>query len=102
MKKVLLTLAVLIPYILFAQTNINMPSGSNTATHTTCNARFYDTGGLNGNHGINQNSSIKFAPATAGLAIRIQFNIFHTLLFIILYNGSNFFTCFNNLINILL
>ena len=26
----------------------------------------------------------------------------HTLLFIILYNGSNFFTCFNNLINILL
>lgn len=76
MKRFLLTLAVLIPYILFAQTNINMPSGSNTASHTTCNARFYDTGGLNGNHGVNQNSSIKFTPATAGLAIRIQFNIF--------------------------
>ena len=76
MKKIILILFIFIIYSAQAQTNVNMPSGTNTATVTTCNATFYDTGGQMGNHGINQNSSIKFVPSTPGMAIRIQFNIF--------------------------
>lgn len=76
MKKIILILFIFIIYSAQAQTNVNMPSGTNTATVTTCNATFYDTGGQIGNHGINQNSSIKFVPSTPGMAIRIQFNIF--------------------------
>lgn len=60
----------------FSQQNINMPSGTNTATHTTCTANFYDTGGSSGNHGVNQLSAITFIPASPGLSVRIEFSIF--------------------------
>jgi hypothetical protein len=76
MKKFIIILFIFIIYSAQAQTVVNMPSGTNTTTITTCNATFYDTGGQLGNHGVNQNSSIKFVPSTPGMAIRIQFNIF--------------------------
>src|SRR5690606_34693767 len=60
----------------FSQQNINMPSGTNTATHTTCTANFYDTGGSSGNHGVNQLSAITFILASPGLSVRIEFSIF--------------------------
>lgn len=75
-KKTIIFLLLLLPNLLFSQQIVNMPSGTGTVTVTTCNATFYDSGGLIGNHEINQNSSIKFTPSTPGMAIRIQFNIF--------------------------
>ena len=59
-----------------AQT-INMPSGTSSAEYTTCNAVFYDAGGLTGNHGANQASTITFHPGTPGMAVRIIFTIFN-------------------------
>lgn len=73
MKKILAILLCSIFYSAFAQQNISMPLGANTATYTTCNANFYDAGGLAGNHGLNQASSVKFTPSTIGLAVKIQF-----------------------------
>lgn len=75
MKKLLIFL-LLLPSLLFSQQNINMPIGNNTANYNTCNAIFYDSGGSTGNHGINQNSSIKFTPSTSGMAIKIVFTSF--------------------------
>lgn len=59
-----------------AQTTINMPLGTGTANITTCNANFYDAGGIAGNHGLQQNSTIKLTPATAGQSIKLNFNSF--------------------------
>lgn len=56
-----------------AQITINMPNGTGTATHTTCNANFYDPGSASGNHGMYQNSTIKLTPATVGLAVKLNF-----------------------------
>ncbi len=75
MKKILFIVFSFVVFSTYAQI-VNMPSGSNTTVVTTCNATFYDTGGLNGNHGINQNSGIRFTPATPGMAVKLQFSIF--------------------------
>ena len=76
MKKLLLILVSFVTIGVYAQATYNMPSGTNTASYTTCNAIFYDMGGLSGNHGLNQNSSIKFTPSSPGLAIKIVFTSF--------------------------
>lgn len=73
MKRIFAILLCSIFYSAFAQQNINMPLGVNTASYTTCNANFYDAGGAAGNHGLNQASSVTFTPSTIGLAVKIQF-----------------------------
>lgn len=75
----------------FSQQNINMPTGVNTATHTTCNANFYDAGGVANSHGIYQASSIKFTPASAGMAIRVMFHSFSVAqgASVVIYDGPN-------------
>jgi len=90
MKKIILYLLLFIVISANAQV-INMPSGGATANHSTCNATFYDAGGQLGNHGINQNSSIRFTPSATGLAVRIQFNVFTvgTGATMILYDGPD-------------
>lgn len=76
MKKIYLLLIFLVSCTLYGQQTVLMPNGTNTANISTCNATFYDAGGNGGSHGLNQNSSIKFTPSTAGVAIKIVFNSF--------------------------
>ncbi len=76
MKKLLLLFILIqIGFVLFAQT-YNMPTGTGSASYITCNATFYDSGGLNGNYGLNQNSNIKFTPTNPGFATKISFTSF--------------------------
>jgi len=91
MKRLLLVLFSFVTIGVFAQATYNMPSGTNTASYTTCNATFYDMGGNSGNHGVNQNSSIKFTPTTPGTAIKIVFTSFvvATGATMTIYDGPN-------------
>lgn len=76
MKKIFLPIFLFFILATYGQQTINMPSGNGTSERITCNAIFNDQGGTTGNHGINQNSSIKFTPANTGSAIKIVFNSF--------------------------
>lgn len=91
MKKIILIISFFTYLLAFTQQNINMPLGANTANYTTCNANFFDAGGAAGNHGLNQTSSIKFTPSTAGMAIRIMFSQFTVGVgaSMVVYDGPN-------------
>jgi len=47
------------------------------AEYTTCNAVFYDDGGVNGNYSSSVNSTVTFYPATPGDAVQIDFTYFN-------------------------
>jgi len=73
MKKILTILFFFTSFVVYAQQNINMPNGTGSAIYSSCNANFYDAGGLAGNHGLYQATSVKFSPTTPGMAVKIQF-----------------------------
>src|SRR5574344_2799662 len=76
MKKIIITLFFgLMTICAFSQT-YNMPAGSGIDSATTCSGTFYDTGGRNGNHGVNQSSTMLFRPGTIGMAVRLVFSEF--------------------------
>jgi len=76
MKKVIFIIFFLVSCSLYGQQIITMPNGAGTSSRITCNATFYDAGGNSGNHGANQNSTIKFTPSATGTAIKIVFTSF--------------------------
>ena len=64
---------------------------SNT-TITTCNALFYDSGGLNANYGNNQTYTMTFSPGSEGAKICVNFSEFNTESnydYLYIYNGTS-------------
>jgi hypothetical protein len=55
---------------------------------TTCNGKFYDAGGPNGDYMNNQNSTLTIYPATPGAKVNVTFDSFNTA--VLYYDASTF------------
>jgi hypothetical protein len=60
---------------------------------TTCNGKFYDSGGPDGDYMNNQNSTLTIYPATAGAKVSVTFDYFNTA---VLYYDASTFSSNNN------
>lgn len=92
MKKLFtLFLSIFLINTLIAQTSYLIPTGTGSASFTTCNGVFYDAGGASGSHGENQNSKITFLPGTPNSSIKVNFTQFSVdpLATLTVYDGLN-------------
>ena len=62
-------------FITVTEGSLDVLMGSTSSVYS-CNARFYDSGGSNGNYGNNERNTITFYPGTAGGKVQVAFSSF--------------------------
>lgn len=75
-------------YIVVSPPIFNMTNG----TITTCTGNFYDSGGISGSYGNNENLTETFYPSTPGAMVRFNFTAFETESgydYLRIYNGTD-------------
>jgi hypothetical protein len=68
---------------------VNLNSTTNGATTTSCNARFYDSGGATGTYSSSESYTYTFVPGTVGSKLKAVFNSFA------LESGYDFMSVYN-------